>query len=77
MSKTLHKTPRSRLDPKSYRKLHRQILERDNWRCQMCGRMRNLQVHHQQMRSHSGADVERNLITLCSLCHEQAHREPG
>jgi 5-methylcytosine-specific restriction endonuclease McrA len=36
--------------------------------------MSNLEVHHQQFRSHSGADVEDNLITLCSPCHAAAHR---
>jgi len=30
-------------------------------------------VHHQQYRSHSGADLEQNLITLCSECHSTAH----
>ena len=33
---------RLRLDPKAYRALHRQILERDNWRCQICGSLLNL-----------------------------------
>jgi 5-methylcytosine-specific restriction endonuclease McrA len=77
MNKRLYKTPPSRLDPKSYRKLHRQILERDGWRCQACGRMTNLEVHHQQPRSRSGSDDEQNLITLCAECHAQLHRRDG
>jgi hypothetical protein len=28
---------------------------RDSWRCQSCGTMSNLEVHHKQFRSHSGA----------------------
>lgn len=32
----------------------------------------NLTVHHQQSRSHSGEDVEQNLITLCAECHSTA-----
>jgi 5-methylcytosine-specific restriction endonuclease McrA len=68
------KTLRLRLDSASYSELHRQVLERDGWRCQACGNLRNLQVHHLNKRSQSGSDAEQNLITLCALCHEQTHR---
>jgi 5-methylcytosine-specific restriction endonuclease McrA len=67
------KSPRLRLDSKSYSELHRQVLERDGWRCQACGSMQHLQVHHLKLRSQSGGDVEQNLITLCAACHEQVH----
>jgi 5-methylcytosine-specific restriction endonuclease McrA len=77
MNKILAKNPRLRLDATSYRELHRQILERDGWRCQMCGGMQHLQVHHLKPRSQSGSDVEQNLVTLCLGCHERAHRRPG
>ncbi len=54
--------------------LHRQqVLLRDGWRCQWCGTMSNLEVHHKQFRSHSGHDSEENLITLCSDCHLTMH----
>jgi 5-methylcytosine-specific restriction endonuclease McrA len=74
MNWTISKQPRLRLDSESYRELHRQILKRDGWRCQACGTMRHLQVHHQQARSQSGDDMEQNLITLCAACHAAAHR---
>jgi 5-methylcytosine-specific restriction endonuclease McrA len=67
------KSPRLRLDSESYHELHRQVLERDGWRCQVCGSMRQLQVHHLKFRSQSGHDGELNLITLCAECHERAH----
>ena len=67
------KDPRARLGPESYRKLHQQVLERDGWRCQVCGSMQNLQVHHLKFRSQSGNDQEQNLITLCAECHERMH----
>jgi 5-methylcytosine-specific restriction endonuclease McrA len=35
--------------------------------------MSNLEVHHREFRSHSGADAEENLITLCTECHAIAH----
>ena len=63
-----------RLDPLSYEKLRQQVLHRDGWRCQFCGTMSNLEVHHKQFRSHSGADSEENLITLCNACHTREHR---
>jgi 5-methylcytosine-specific restriction endonuclease McrA len=62
-----------RLETHSYRQLHRQVLERDEWRCQLCGSMKSLEVHHNQLRSHSGSDVEDNLITLCDRCHWLVH----
>ena len=34
MKKIRSKSPRLRLDANSYRELHRQVLERDGWRCQ-------------------------------------------
>ena len=58
------KAARLRLDPRSYESLRQQILCRDGWRCQFCGTMSNLEVHHREFRSHSGADSEENLITL-------------
>ena len=62
-----------RLDSLSYESLRQQILRRDGWRCQFCGTMSNLEVHHREFRSHSGSDSEENLITLCPECHAIAH----
>jgi ATP-dependent DNA helicase RecQ len=64
---------RLRMDLASYEALRHQVLRRDGWTCQSCGTMSNLEVHHQQFRSQSGADSEENLITLCSACHATAH----
>lgn len=67
------KRPRIQLDPKDYARLCWQVLRRDGWGCQVCGKRANLQVHHLKPRSQSGDDVEKNLITLCSTCHDQVH----
>jgi 5-methylcytosine-specific restriction endonuclease McrA len=56
------KPTRLRLDSDLYDELREQVLRRDGWRCQACGAMSNLEVHHQEFRSHSGDDLERNLI---------------
>jgi 5-methylcytosine-specific restriction endonuclease McrA len=73
MTGILPKRPRLRLDPDSYKRLCRQVLTRDNWRCQVCGSKNNLQVHHQQLRSQQGSDEDSNLITLCAGCQAQLH----
>jgi 5-methylcytosine-specific restriction endonuclease McrA len=73
MSSTSHDPPRLRLDPVAYENLRHQVLRRDGWRCQSCGTMVNLEVHHNQFRSHSGDDSDENLITLCATCHASAH----
>jgi 5-methylcytosine-specific restriction endonuclease McrA len=73
MNGILPKNRRLRLDPVSYENLRQQVLRRDGWRCQSCGALMNLEVHHQEFRSRSGADSEQNLITLCSDCHAAIH----
>ena len=75
MSPTRPDPPGLRLDPVSYERLRQQMLRRDGWRCQCCGAMSNLEVHHNQFRSHSGQDSEENLITLCATCHASVHGE--
>lgn len=68
------KCPRIRLNSQEYSGLRRLVLKRDSWRCQICGSMRHLQVHHIKFRSLRGNDSERNLITLCAKCHAQIHQ---
>jgi 5-methylcytosine-specific restriction endonuclease McrA len=69
------KTRRIKLEPDAYDRLRLEILERDHWRCQHCGSRHNLQVHHQELRSHSGSDAEQNMMTLCAVCHRRIHRD--
>ncbi len=73
MSATRPDPPGLRLDSVSYERLRQQVLRRDSWRCQWCGTMSNLEVHHRQFRSHAGNDSEENLITMCSTCHASVH----
>ena len=62
-----------RLDDELYKDLRAHVLRRDGWRCQACGAMSNLEVHHKRFRSHAGEDSEENLITLCNQCHRSVH----
>jgi len=74
MSSIGPRVPRLRLDAASYESLRQQVLRRDGWRCQACGAMSNLEVHHKEFRSHLGDDSEGNMITLCTECHAHTHR---
>jgi 5-methylcytosine-specific restriction endonuclease McrA len=73
MSSNGPRLPRLRLDAASYDRLREQVLRRDGWKCQVCGTMSNLEVHHKEFRSQGGNDSEQNLITLCAACHGLVH----
>jgi 5-methylcytosine-specific restriction endonuclease McrA len=74
MSDFQPRRPRLRLNSDGYRRLQTEVLERDGWRCQYCGRSDRLQVHHICSRSRLGDDTDENLITLCADCHSEIHR---
>jgi len=73
MKDSLQKQVPVRLEPWAYEELRLRVLRRDGWRCQVCGSRQNLELHHQQFRSHSGEDADHNLITLCMNCHSAVH----
>jgi len=77
MKRILPKQTSIRLEQQDYQNLREHVLRRDGWRCQLCGSMRNLEVHHIEFRSHGGADDERNLMTLCFDCHRSLHGRAG
>jgi 5-methylcytosine-specific restriction endonuclease McrA len=69
----LRKVKRIKLGRQVYRRLMKRVLERDGWRCQECGALENLQVHHRIKRSAQGDDALGNLVTLCAYCHMAEH----
>ncbi len=73
----LKKVKRIKLGKQLYRRLMKRVLERDGWRCQRCGSLENLQVHHMAKRSHQGNDRPDNLVTLCAYCHMAEHGQLG
>lgn len=51
------------------------VLTRDKRICQHCGKNNTkLEVHHIKFRSNGGTDKPSNLITLCSKCHKDLHK---
>ena len=69
----LTKVKRVKLGKQIYRRLMKRVLERDGWRCQKCGSLENLQVHHKTKRSQQGSDALGNLVSLCAHCHMEEH----
>ena len=67
------KQPRLKLGRQEYDMMRERVLRRDSWRCQECGSMQNLHVHHMKRRSQLGGDEMNNLITLCADCHRKCH----
>ena len=45
------------------------VLERDNFRCKICGKDNSAQVHHIVPRRKGGTEQLSNLVTLCGRCH--------
>ena len=58
----------------SYEKIRQEVLKRDNYKCQLCGSSKNVEVHHKDGKGteydtdHMNNDKD-NLITLCHRCH--------
>lgn len=59
-----------------------EILERDGYKCIICGAGEELEVHHRQYHFSTIKNVlsdpwdyaDRILITLCRSCHQNGHR---
>ena len=51
------KQPRLTLAKGEYEIVRKRVLERDSWRCQECGSMQNLHVHHMKRRSQHLCDA--------------------
>jgi hypothetical protein len=46
-----------------------EAFRRDNFKCQKCGSVENLEAHHRIPTSKGGNSLPENLITLCHDCH--------
>ena len=59
------------------------VLVRDGYRCTQCGWThdqwnpsdpRHLELHHIEAHAKGGENTEKNLATLCNICHDDRHR---
>jgi hypothetical protein len=64
--------------------VRREVLRRDGYKCKSCGWShdewnpsdpRHLELHHIKHHVKGGENVEQNLKTLCTVCHDKVHRE--
>ena len=64
--------------------MRREILRRDGYKCRECNWShdewnpsdpRHLELHHLQHHAKGGQNVEGNLETLCTVCHDRLHRK--
>ena len=64
------------LDP-LWQKKRVEILQRDNFTCQLCGDTRTtLQVHHEKYKGNPWDIPSEHLKTLCAHCHDVIHKLP-
>jgi 5-methylcytosine-specific restriction endonuclease McrA len=61
-------------------KVRKEVLERDNHQCIICGTNQNLQIAHYVSRARLGLGIPQNLAVMCASCHYQMdngkfHRE--
>jgi hypothetical protein len=61
----------------------RGVLRRDGYKCRKCGWThdewnrsdpRHLELHHVKPHVDGGENTEENLLTLCTICHDDIHR---
>ncbi len=61
----------------------REVLRRDEYKCTKCNWSheewnrsdpRHLELHHAKPHAEGGENTEENLITLCTVCHDDVHR---
>lgn len=62
------------LNSAEWRKTRNAALQRGGWRCDRCGRKRDLNVHHRSY-ERLGAEWPDDLEVLCADCHEGEHIE--
>ncbi len=62
-----------RLSRYKLKKLQLEVLMRDNWTCQDCGRYTEAPPHHKIFLSQGGSDTKENMETLCVRCHALKH----
>jgi len=67
---------------KKWKQVREEVLQRDNYRCQYCGRTlsenfkefgESINVHHIEPFKETKTHEKSNLITLCSSCHGKQH----
>ena len=62
----------------------RNVLRRDGYKCTVCNWSHDewnrsdpshLELHHKKHHTKGGENTEGNLITVCTVCHDEIHRK--
>ncbi|MBW6510434.1 MAG: HNH endonuclease [Desulfuromonadales bacterium] len=62
----------------------RDVLRRDNYKCTVCqwshdewnrSDPRHLELHHKKHHAQGGDNTASNLVTVCTVCHDEIHRK--
>lgn len=83
--KIIYRKYQKYIKSKPFKELKEKILERDNYKCQFCGRTLEeiadnkkitLQAHHNSYENLGKCNGEEmnDIITLCSVCHNACHK---
>ena len=63
--------------------IKREVLRRDDYKCTVCkwahdewnrSDPRHLELHHKKHHATGGKNTKSNLITVCTVCHDEIHR---
>lgn len=66
---------RPRHQTQAWKRLRRRVLDRDGWRCTVCGKAGRLECHHVRPVVEGGAEMDPgNLSVVCRACHVAMHR---
>ncbi|MEW6102648.1 MAG: HNH endonuclease [bacterium] len=57
--------------PPDWKERQSKCLERDGYKCRICGKTKKLHIHHIMPISYGGIHSLQNLITLCYTCHKK------
>lgn len=82
--KEIYKKYQKYIKSKPFKELREKVLERENYKCQFCGRSIEeiadnkkitLQVHHRSYDNlgKCNGEEEQDLVVLCSVCHRACH----
>lgn len=70
------------LKNKKWKERREEILERDNYCCQWCGKTFDLQIHHKYYNKYPNGKMVKPwdypddcFLTLCSNCHKKYHHK--
>ena len=62
------------LHSEHWQKKRKQVLERANYKCQICGSALNIRVHHVNY-DNLGSENPDDLIAVCDKCHAELHEK--